>query len=251
MKTRERWLSFGSPLLLLVLWEVAVQVGWLDPRFIAAPSLILVRLWNMVLSGELLRHLGASMWRIAAGFAIGVVPAILLGLWMGLSRPVRAIIDPLIGAIYPIPKIAILPLLMVLLGIGEASKIAVVAISAFFPVIVNTYTGVATVERIYLDVAHSFGASRALLFRRVVFPGALPVIFAGIRLALGVCLIVIVSAEFVAARDGIGFLIWSSWETLVIEKMFVGLLVISVIGTLMNVGLKELQGWAIPWQEER
>jgi len=251
MKGRERWLSVGSPLLLLLLWEVAVRAGWLDARFIAAPSLILVELWRMLLSGELMRHLGASMWRIVAGFVIGVLPAILLGLWMGLSRPVRAIIDPLIGAIYPIPKIAILPLLMVLLGIGEASKIAVVAISAFFPVIVNTYTGVATVDRIYLDVAQSFGASRALVFRRVVFPGALPVIFAGIRLALGVCLIVIVSAEFVAARDGIGFLIWSSWETLLIEKMFVGLLVISVIGTLMNVGLKELQAWAIPWQREQ
>ena len=251
MKSGERWLSLGSPLLLLVLWEVSVQAGWLDPRFIAAPSIILFKLWQMLGSGELLRHLGASLMRIAAGFVIGVVPAVLLGLWMGLSRPVRAIVDPLIGAIYPIPKIAILPLLMVLLGIGEASKIAVVAISAFFPVIVNTYTGVVNVERIYLDVAQSFGASRALVFRRVVFPGALPVIFAGIRLALGVCLIVIVSAEFVAARDGIGFLIWSSWETLVIEKMFVGLLVISVIGTLMNIGLKELQGWAIPWQVEQ
>lgn len=250
MNNRERWLSVGSPLLLLLLWELAVRAGWLDARFIAAPSLILVRLWQMVLSGELLRHVSASMERIVAGFVIGVIPAILLGLWMGLSRPVRAIVDPLIGAIYPIPKIAILPLLMVLLGIGEASKIAVVAISAFFPVIVNTHTGVATVDRIYLDVAQSFGASRALVFRRVVFPGALPVIFAGIRLALGVCLIVIVSAEFVAARDGIGFLIWSSWETLVIEKMFVGLLVISVIGTLMNIGLKELQRWAIPWQRD-
>ncbi len=251
MNSRERWLSIGSPFVLLVLWEVSVQAGWLDRRFIAAPSLIVVKLWEMLASGELLRHLGASMWRIAAGFVIGVVPAILLGLWMGLSRPVRAIVDPLIGAIYPIPKIAILPLLMVLLGIGEASKVAVVAISAFFPVIVNTYAGVTTVERIYLDVARSFGASRALVFRRVVFPGALPVIFAGIRLALGVCLIVIVSAEFVAARDGIGFLIWSSWETLVIEKMFVGLLVISVIGTLLNIALKELQGWAIPWQTEQ
>lgn len=251
MNGRERWLSVGSPLLLLVLWEISVQAGWLDRRFIAAPSLILGELWRMLASGELLRHLAASLGRIAAGFAIGVVPAILLGLWMGLSRPVRAIIDPLIGAIYPIPKIAILPLLMVLLGIGEASKIAVVAISVFFPVIVNTYAGVTTVERIYLDVAQSFGAGRALVFRRVVFPGALPVIFAGIRLALGVSLIVIVSAEFVAARDGIGFLIWSSWETLVIEKMFVGLLVISIIGTLLNVALKELQRWAIPWQTER
>ncbi len=251
MRSRERWFSVASPLALLALWEASVRVGLLDRRFIAAPSLILAELWRMLLSGELVHHLGISMLRIAAGFVIGVIPAILLGLWMGLSRAVRAVVDPLVAAIYPVPKIAILPLLMVLLGIGEASKIAVVAISAFFPVLINTCMGVATVDRIYLDVAQSFGASRALVFRRVVFPGALPVIFAGVRLSLGVCLIVIVSAEFVAARSGIGFLIWSSWETLVIEKMFVGLLVISVIGTLMNVALKALHDWAIPWQSEK
>jgi ABC-type nitrate/sulfonate/bicarbonate transport system permease component len=250
MKGRERLLSILSPLLLLAVWEVAVRAGLVDRRFIAAPSIILVALWDMLASGELARHVGISLWRIAAGFGIGVVPAVLLGLWMGLSRPVRAVIDPLIAAVYPIPKIAILPLLMVFFGIGESSKIAVVAISAFFPIVINTYAGVANIERVYLDVAQSFGASRALVFRRVVFPGALPVIFAGIRLALGVCLIVIVSAEFVAARSGIGFLIWSSWEMLLIDKMFVGLLVIAVIGTLLTILLREIQRWAIPWRSE-
>jgi len=250
MKGRERLLSILSPLLLLAVWELSVRAGLVDRRFIPAPSIILVALWDMLASGELARHLGASLGRIIAGFTIGVVPAVLLGLWMGLSRPVRAVVDPLVAAVYPIPKIAILPLLMVFFGIGEASKIAVVAISAFFPILINTYTGVATVDRIYLDVAHSFGASRTLVFRRVVFPGALPVIFAGVRLALGVCLIVIVSAEFVAARSGIGFLIWSSWEILLIDKMFVGLLVIAAIGTLMNILLKEIQRRAIPWQSE-
>ena len=250
MKGREQVLSILSPLLLLAVWELSVRADLVDRRFIPAPSIIVIALWEMLLSGELARHLGASLGRIIAGFTIGVVPAVLLGLWMGLSRPVRAIVDPLIAAVYPIPKIAILPLLMVFFGIGEASKIAVVAISAFFPILINTYTGVATVDRIYLDVAQSFGASRALIFRRVVFPGALPVIFAGVRLALGVCLIVIVSAEFVAARSGIGFLIWSSWEILLIDKMFVGLLVIAAIGTLMNILLKEIQRRAIPWQPE-
>lgn len=250
MKGRERVLSILSPLVLLAAWELSVRAGLVDRRFIPAPSIILIALWEMLASGELARHVGASLWRIIAGFTIGVVPAVLLGLWMGLSRPVRAVVDPLIAAVYPIPKIAILPLLMVFFGIGEASKIAVVAISAFFPILINTYTGVATVDRIYLDVAQSFGASRTLVFRRVVFPGALPVIFAGVRLALGVCLIVIVSAEFVAARSGIGFLIWSSWEILLIDKMFVGLLVIAAIGTLMNILLKEIQRRAIPWQPE-
>lgn len=247
---RERILSLASPLALLLLWELAVRAQLVDRRFIAAPSLILVEIWKMAASGELFRHLLVSLGRIAGGFLIGVAPAVLLGLWMGLSRPVRAVIDPLVAALYPIPKIAILPLVMVFLGIGEASKVAIVAIAAFFPVIINTYTGVVNVERIYLDVARSFGAGRGLIFRRVVFPGALPVIFAGVRLALGVCLIVIVSAEFVAAREGIGFLIWSSWETLVIEKMFVGLLVIAAIGTASTVLLREAQAWAIPWKAD-
>lgn len=251
MGRHERLLSIVSPLALLVAWEVIVQLGLVDRRFIAAPSVIVRELVAMTASGELPRHLGVSLMRIALGFVLGVVPAIVVGLWMGLSRPVRAVVDPLISATYPIPKIAILPLVMVFLGIGEASKVAIVAIAAFFPVIVNTYTGVVTLDRVYLDVAKSFRAKRTLVFRRVVLPGALPVIFAGLRLALGVCLIIIVSAEFVAAREGIGFLIWSSWETLVIEKMFVGLLVIAVIGTVFTLLLREVQAWAIPWKSER
>jgi len=133
---------------------------------------------------------------------------------MAMFKPVRIFFDPLIAALFPIPKVALMPLLLLAFGFGDGSKIALVAIAVFFPVIVNTYVGAANIEKIYWDVAKNYGASQTVLFTRVVFFGALPMIFAGLRIAMAVSFIVLVAAEFVAAKTGIGYLIWNSWELL-------------------------------------
>ena len=247
---QERLLAVGSPIALLVVWEVLVWAKAVDARFVPAPSTIFVAGWEMIRSGELWEHVGASLVRLVAGFFVGVVPGIALGLLMGLNRYVRAALDPLVAATYPIPKIAILPLLMLAFGIGEASKIAIIAIAVIYLALINTMLGVMTLDRIYFEVARNYGAPWRKLFTRVIIPGALPHIFAGLRLALGVSLIVIVGAEFVAAKSGIGFLIWTSWESLLIEKMFVGIIVITVLGVAFTAALKEVERLCIPWRKE-
>lgn len=248
--TYERVLAIGSPVLLLAVWEALVWAKVLDARFVPAPSTIFVAGWQMILSGELWEHVRASLLRLAAGFVVGVVPGIAIGLVMGLNRYVRAALDPLVAATFPVPKIAILPLLMLAFGIGEASKVAVIAIAVIYLALINTMLGVMTLDRVYFEVARNYGAPWRKLFTRVIIPGALPHIFAGLRLSLGVSLIVIVSAEFVAAKSGIGYLIWTSWESLVIEKMFVGIIVITLLGVVFNAVLKEVEHLCIPWRNE-
>jgi NitT/TauT family transport system permease protein len=169
---------------------------------------------------------------------------------MGLNRWVRATIDPLVAALYPIPKIAILPLLMLAFGLGDGSKIAVVAMAVLFLTIINTTTGVLQLDRIYFDVARNYGTPWYKLFTRVILPGALPTIFAGLRISLGVSLVVLVGAEFVASEAGIGYLIWVSWQTLVVENMFVGIIVITVLGVLSTLFLHEVERLLVPWRRD-
>jgi NitT/TauT family transport system permease protein len=247
-QNKERLLSIFSPVLLLILWEVLVQVGALDKRFFPAPSSIVGTFTNLITSGELWKHLTASLSRIAIGFALGAIPALILGITMGLFRWVRAFLSPMVAALYPIPKIAILPLIMLIFGLGEQSKWVIIAIGVFFLVLYNTMAGVMNIPRIYLDVGKNFGASRLQFYWTVALPGALPLIFTGMKLAAGVALLIIVAAEFVGAKTGIGYLIWQSWQTFSVEQMYVGLVVIAILGYLVSLLMDELEHFLIPWR---
>jgi NitT/TauT family transport system permease protein len=248
-KLQERLLYLASPIALLAIWEMLLAFGFGDRRFVPAPSDIAVRFWELVMSGELARHTAVTLWRVFAGFVLGSLPAVALGLLMAMFRPARIIIDPLIAALMPIPKVALMPLLLLAFGFGDASKIALVATAVFFPVIVNTYAGAANIERIYWDVARNFGASTYVMFTRVVFFGALPLIFAGLKIALAVSFVVLVAAEFVASKTGIGYLIWNSWELLQVDYMFVGIVVIGILGLVSAVAFQEIERKVIPWKD--
>jgi ABC-type nitrate/sulfonate/bicarbonate transport system permease component len=249
-KTQERLLYLISPIGLLAVWQVLLMLGIGDRRFIPAPSDIAVQFWKMTLSGELGLHVAVTLYRAFAGFFIGVVPGIAVGLLMAMFRPVRIFFDPLIAALFPIPKIALMPLLLLAFGFGDASKVALVAIAVFFPVIVNTYVGAANIEKIYWDVAKNYGASQWVMFRRIVFFGALPMIFAGLRIALAVSFIVLVASEFVATKSGIGYLIWNSWELLRVDVMFVGIVTVGIIGLIISAIFQEIERKVIPWKAE-
>jgi ABC-type nitrate/sulfonate/bicarbonate transport system permease component len=249
-KTQERLLYLISPVGLIALWQLLLMAGIGDRRFVPAPSDIVTRYWDMVVSGELETNALATLWRVFAGFFLGSVPAIAVGLLMAMFRPVRVFFDPLIASLFPIPKIALMPLLLLAFGFGDASKIALVVIAVFFPVVINTYAGAANIERIYWDVAKNYGASQSVIFRRVVFFGALPMIFAGLRIALAVSFIVLVAAEFVSTKVGIGYLIWNSWELLQVDVMFVGIVTVGVLGLIATVILQEIERWVIPWKME-
>ena len=231
-KTRERLLYLISPIALIALWQVLLMLGIGDRRFIPAPSDIAQRFVKLLASGELAWHVGVTLYRVSLGYVIGAVPAVAIGLLMAMFKPVRIFFDPLIAALFPIPKIAL------------------VAIAVFFPVCVNTYVGAANIEKIYWDVAKNYGASQMVMFTRVVFFGALPMIFAGLRIALAVSFIVLVASEFVATKSGIGYLIWNSWELLQVDIMFVGIVTIGILGLISSVVFQEIERKAVPWKTE-
>ena len=247
----ERLIGVASPVILLALWEAAGRAGALDQRFFPAPSAIAGTLVALLQSGELVEHTWTSLGRIAIGFTIGAVPGLVLGIAMGLSRLVRAALKPVVGALYPVPKTAIFPLLLLVFGIGEPSKYAIVAIGVFFLVLINTMAGVLAIEPVYLDVGRNFGAGRTQVFRTIALPGALPLIFTGIQLAWGNALILIVVAEILGARSGIGYFIQNSYQTFQVERMYAGLLVISFIGYASFLALDELERRLVPWKAGR
>jgi NitT/TauT family transport system permease protein len=247
-RTRDRLLAFASPIGLLLVWEVGARTGLIDTRFFPAPSSIVVAGWTMLRSGELWLHTWTSLVRLFWGFIFGGVPALLLGIVMGLSRPVRAIFEPLIAATYPIPKSSILPLALLIFGFGEGSKIFMVAVGVFFPVAINATTGVLEINKIYLDVGKNYKASRWNTFRTIALPGALPVVMTGIRLGLGMGLVLIAVAEMIGAKSGLGYIIWSAWETFAVEQMYVGLFVIAIIGSVLTILLNEVEKILVPWR---
>ena len=236
-KTRERLLYLISPIAFLVIWQILLMAGIGDRRFVPAPSDIARRFITLAGTGELEWHVGVTLYRVFLGYIIGAVPAVAVGLLMAMFKPVRIMVDPLIAALFPIPKIALMPLLLL-------------AFAVFFPVVVNTYVGAANIERIYWDVAKNYGASQIVMFTRIVFFGALPTIFAGLRIALAVSFIVLVASEFVATKSGIGYLIWNSWELLQVDVMFVGIVTIGILGLITSVLFQEIERKAVPWKTE-
>ena len=245
---RERWLSILSPIALLLVWELLVRAGLLDPRFFPPPSRVAVRFAAMVADGTLAQHLGISLLRVILGFAAGAIPAVVIGLTMGLFPVVRAVLEPIVAAIYPIPKIALLPLLLMIFGVGETFKVVTIALGCFTLVLVNTVAGVVNIERIYVDVARNFGASRLDFYRTVAWPGALPMIFAGLKLGMGVSLLLIVAAEMIGARSGLGYLIWNSYQVWDMAAMYIGLVLMSFFGYVFTMALNELERLVLPWR---
>ena len=245
----DRTISILSPLLLLGLWEICARSHLIDTRFFPAPSNIIRHLFELASSGALWKHTIASLYRLAVGFVVGCLPAIGLGLAIGLYRPVRAAFDPLISATYPIPKSSLLPLILLIFGLGESSKIAMVAIGVFYPVVINTAAGVRQIPPIFLDVGHNFGASRFNMFRTVALPGALPLIMTGIKLGAGMGLVLIAIAEMIGAKQGLGYMIWNAWELFDVETMYVGLFVIAIIGFVMNAGFDAIERAVVPWRK--
>jgi NitT/TauT family transport system permease protein len=244
----ERAIGILTPLLLLAVWEVAGRLNLIDVRFFPPPSAIAHQIGVLLASGELVNNTLASLRRLTLGMLLGGIPALLLGLAMGISRPLRAALDPLISATYPIPKSAILPLVLLIFGLGEMSKVVMVALGAFYPIVINTIVGVTNLDRIFLDVGHNFRANRWQVFRTIALPGALPSIMAGVKLAAGMGLILIAISEMVASNDGIGFMIWNAWQVLTVDTMYVGLLVIAILGFVFSVLLDVVERWLIPWK---
>jgi len=245
---RDRIINVISPIALLVLWEIATRTGVLDARFFPAPSQIVDTLVTLVKNGTLWGNTWASLQRLFWGTLLGGIPALLLGIAMGLYRPLRAVVDPLVSATYPVPKSAIMPLILLIFGLGEASKVVMVAIGVFYPVLINSVAGVREINKVYLDVGQNFGAGRWQVFRTIALPGALPLIMSGVKLGVGIGLVLIAIAEMIGAKSGLGYMIWNAWELMTVDTMFVGLIVIALLGFAFTWALDELERWLVPWK---
>jgi len=244
----ERVFRFVSPLALLALWEIVVRVHLLDARFFPAPSSIVGDFIDFLRSGELVSNTWTTLQRVVVGFLIGGIPGVAIGLLVGVNRVARAILEPVVALLYPIPKIAILPLILLIFGIGESSKYAIVAIGVFFIMLINTAAGVRQIESIYLEVARSFEIRRRSFYLNVLLPGALTNIFAGIKLSIGIAIVLAVAAEFTAAKSGLGFQIWNAWQTLQVERMYVALVMVSLLGYVLTLIGNALENVFVPWR---
>ncbi len=247
-RSQELTLTIAGPVLLLLLWEMLSRTEIINPIYWPAPTALWPTAIDMFENRDLLGDIRISMWRILAGFVIGTVPGVMIGLAMGLFWPVRVFLMPLATAIYAVPKIAILPLAIIAFGIGELSKIMIVAISIFFLIALSTMSGVLAIDTQFRDVASNLGANRWQMFLTVALPGSLPAIFTGMRLALGFALIVIVGTEFLAASKGIGYVIWQNYQILRIREMFVGLIITGLLGWFMNLVLDLVERVLVPWR---
>ena len=237
-----------SPVALLAFWEAAARAGWVDQRFFPAPSAIVGAFWDAITTGVLLHHLKITLWRVLLGTVIGGVPAVLIGLAMGLWRWLRLTLDPIIAATYPLPKSALFPLLLLIFGLGEGSKVSMVAIGVFYLAVTNAMEGVLAINPVYFDVAKTFGARRWDVIRTVALPGAMPLVLAGLRLGVGTGLILGVLAEMLGARDGLGYLLWSAWQTFSVSSLWATLFVTALLGFASVQLVDFLRRVLVPWQ---
>jgi ABC-type nitrate/sulfonate/bicarbonate transport system permease component len=242
-----RWIS---PLVLLLVWELASRIGLANPLILPPPSKALADLINLAIDGELARALWASLYRIVCGFALAVAVGITLGALMARVLLLDLLLDPLVELLRPISPLAIFPLAILWFGIGDASKVFVIALAASFPVILNTYAGVRSIDPNFFRASHSLGATPAEIFTSIVLPGSLPQIFTGVRLAWGISLIVVIAAEMVGATTGIGYMVLEAQQTFRTERVFAGIIVIGLLGFLTDIGFRRLRSAWLPWYRE-
>ncbi|MFC0527287.1 ABC transporter permease [Phytohabitans kaempferiae] len=243
----ERGLAVAVPVVLIAVWQMLASRDVLENNYFPAPSVIVSAWGDIIANGVYPEAVGASLRRIAIGYVTGSLSALLLGLAIGSWPLLRAALEPTISALYTIPKLSILPLLLLVFGLGETTKVLLVALTCFFVVLISTIDAVHGVSHRYLDVGRSCKASFAATLWHITLPAALPQMLTGLRLASGLAVIVIVGAEFVAADAGLGFLVWNSWNLGVPEHMYVGIVSISLIGVLANLLLRGVERLLTPW----
>lgn len=229
-----RVLGWGSIALVLLVWELVARLSGVSALYLPRPSQIVVALIAMFGSGGLAIDLGVTLWRIFAGFAIALVAGTLLGLWIATSFRARAVADMFIAALYPLPKVTLIPLLIIWLGTGGPFMLAISFLGAIFPIVINTVLGVSQCDPGLVLAARDLGATQQQIMRRVLLPSAIPSIFAGVRLGLGVSIILVVAAEMVVGKAGLGARLYLAGQILETEQVFAVLIVLAVLGIVVT-----------------
>jgi NitT/TauT family transport system permease protein len=238
------------PLALLGAWEGASRLALLSPRYFPPPTAVLATLARLLGGGEFWGDALVTLARLGAAFALAAAVGVPLGLGMGLWRPLRRLVEPPVALLYPVPKIALLPLFLILLGVGESAFVLTGAITAFFQIVISSAAGAAGIEPRLVEVGRNYGAVGLRLFRTVLLPAALPAVLTGLRLGLGLALITLIAVEFVTGRSGLGHLVFRYWQMLLTAEMFAAFALIGLLGLGATRGLRALQRRALAWQEE-
>lgn len=236
-------------LLLAAVWEFAPLTGLVDSYFFPPLHVVLGTVWTMLADGELWKHVQASLIRAGVGFTLAVAAAVPLGAVIAWYGPVREVLTPVLEFFRNTAALALLPVFTLILGIGETSKIAIVAYACFFPVLLSTIAGVATVDPQLLRSARVLGLSPVAMFAKVAFPAAVPTIFTGIRISGSAAILVLIAAEMIGANAGIGFLINYAQNNFLIPKMYAGILATSVLGLAINYALVGVERRFSRWRE--
>lgn len=246
-----RLVSAITILALLAAWTAAASLQLVSPVFLPSPAAVWAKFVVVARDGfvdaTLLQHIVASLWRVFAALVAAILVGVPVGLAIGISRIGRGVFDPLLEFLRPIPPLAYLPLIIIWFGIGEPSKILVIAIAMLAPVALSTAAGVRGVSRERVDAARSLGATRAQVIRHVILPSALPSILTGLRIALGAGWSTLVAAELVAATRGLGFMIQSAAQFLVTDVVVMGILVIAIIAFALEFVIRRIERVLVPW----
>ncbi|SAL23498.1 aliphatic sulfonate ABC transporter permease SsuC [Caballeronia concitans] len=235
------------PVAILLLWEYAARSGVLSTRVLPEPLAVVKSAWALVQSGDMWANVKVSAWRALLGLAIGGGVGLVLGLWTGLFRPFEVALDSTVQMIRNIPALAMIPLVILWFGIEEEAKIFLVALGVFFPVYVNTFHGIRSVDANLIEMARSYGVKGFALYRDVILPGALPSILVGVRFALGLMWVMLIVAETISAQSGIGYMTMNAREFLQTDVVVVGILLYAVLGKLADVLAKALERVALRW----
>lgn len=237
------------PVLTLMIWEIAGTVGQISPTVLPTPHIIALEFYNLARSGELLFHLRISLWRSLLGFLLGSSVGLAFGLWSGFSRLAEKQLDPSIQMLRTVPHLAITPLFILWFGFGEWSKILLIALGAFFPVYVNTFLGIRSVDEKLLDVAKVLQYNHRTLITKLIIPASLPNILLGIRLSLGAAWLGLVVAEMMGSSEGVGYLIMDARYFSITSLVFVGILIFAIVGKLTDSLVKLLEKRLLRWRD--
>ena len=239
------WIAVAA---VLLMWEIVVAAAQLNPIYLPRPTQILIALAAMFNSGGLLTDLLATLGRIFGGFAISLIVGTLLGIWMATSERVNAIADNFIAALYPLPKITLIPLLIIWLGTGGPFMLAISALGAIFPIVINTVLGIRQCDPGLNLAARDLGASNRQVIKMVLLPSAVPSIFAGVRLGLGVSIILVVAAEMVVGKVGLGARLYLAGQILETEQVFAVLIVLAILGVVVTKAQDLIDIWLNQWR---
>ncbi len=241
-------LALLLPALVFCGWELAAFQGWIDPVFFPPPSTLARTAQRLLSSGDLPRAVMATLGRAILGFIPGAMAGIAMGIATGVSPSIRRICEPSLAGLYSMPKLALFPIVLLVLGAGESARFALIALAAFLGMSMQVFDGVRSIDAGYVEMARNYGASPWMLLRRVYLPGAMPSIFTGARITFGRALVIAISVELVTGSAGLGSMIWLAWQTFSTERLFVGVLAAGLLGFITQSILRAVEKRVAPWR---